>query len=1787
MSLRKLTAGQGYDYLTRQVAAYDSTEKGHTGLGDYYDEHGESPGCWLGQGLAGLGMTPGERVKAEQMRSLFGLGEHPNAEALRQQAQAHGLTEAQVAAAGALGTPFKVYSASSRFRVRVAEAFAAYNRDRGLHWRTAIPAQERAAIRSAIGREMFDAEHDREPLDDRELSGFVARASRQATSAVSGFDLTFSPVKSVSTLWAIAPREIADQVRSAHDAAVADTLAFLEREAAYTRTGKGGVRQVAVRGFVAAGFVHRDSRAGDPDLHTHVAVSNKVQTLDGKWLALDGRLVYAAKVTASEHYNTRLEAELVARLGVEFVERDDAVGQHSGKLPVREIRGISTALTQLWSRRRMAIQGRQSELAAEFQAQHGRPPLASEAIALGQQATLETRDAKHEHRSEAEQRRTWMREAVDVLGSRAAVSSMIGRVLGKRVATIPLKHDWVEESAIRALWAVEQRRATWQVWHVRAEAERQVRAAGIAYGDLDEAVDQITVATLSRSVALTVPDLVADPPELTRGDGESVYEVHGATLYTSARVLAGEHDLLNAAHADGFHRLGAVRVEAAIAQSTANGLELNEAQAAMVRALATSGAGLQLALAPAGTGKTTTMSVLCDAWTAAGGTVLGLAPSAQAAHELGQALAGRTDTLAKLTWTLANEAPEAWPRWIIDIGPGHMVIIDEAGQAPTTDLALAVRFINDRGGVVRLVGDDQQLAAVGAGGVLRDIQHEVGAITLSEVRRFHDPAEAAATLAVREGDLGAIGFYLDHRRIHVGNLATAAEQAYAAWAADRAVGLDALLLAPTREQVAQLNARARADLHRLDNRAETSDGRPELEAALSDGNHASAGDAVITRRNERRLLISPSNWVKNGDRWTVEQVLPGGGLRVRNRDLGRLVDLPVDYVVNHVQLGYATTVHSAQGMTTDSAHVVVTGEESRQLLYVALSRGRASNHAYLVTATDGEPHSAIEQDALLPPTAVDMLTDILHRDGSDRSATTKLREAESPAAQLHDAVMRYHDALGVAAETVLGAERLAAIDREAEVLWPALSSEPAYPTLRSHLALVALDGTDPIVTLVDAAAWREVDTSQDRAAVFDWRIEDVGGGPLPWLDGIPAGLRRHESWGPYLSARADRVRQLTAVLRDHVTTWTPRSIPTWADSITAGQLRSDLAVWRAAFDVRDDDLRPTGRPQLGSGAARHQRDLDKAATRSAGRCPSSEGILDLLPDEVRSDLRVDRLGQHLGALKAAGIDVDKLVERAVALDRPLPDECAADALWWRIAGYLGPAALRASDGTSGELRPAWSTHLAERLGDDVARRVMDDSMWPALVAAVHARPNEWSAEELIDAATGTGVDTTRPEDLCSTLVWRIATMSDPISLEEPEPPEYDYADIAAGDQAYEDRAHEDADPQQAASAPTERIIELNKMALDYFTQTYPKSWAPAYVAERLGTDLADDPHFTAGYAPPGPASLTRHLEDLGATSDELVDAGLAKVNDSGRLVDVFRDRLIFPIYQHDVLVGFVGRRNPRKGDSDYAGPKYLNTRTTAAFAKGEQLYGLSECSDLFTAGATPVLVEGPMDAIAVTLAAEGKAAGVAPLGTAFTEQQADRLKSLWREDPRNIVVATDPDKAGWLSAQRAFWRLAALRADPRHLPMPEDVDPADLLRAEGSTALAARLSLHVSLGRTLIDAIIGDQLEEADVYARARINKGAAQIIASLPPDTWTEHVPYAAERLDLPVWVVQEDVLEAAAHWTDDPGAAADRALAALRPIASPSEPRRVARPVAPQRSQSTTPAVSQRPSRPRGIGR
>ncbi len=237
MSIHKLTAGSGYDYLTRQVAAHDATEKGHTGLASYYTARGETPGQWLGSGMAGIdGLSAGDVVTSQQMQALFGSGHHPLAQDRRGQLQGPGLTERDYQGVTRLGAPFKVFSGDvSAFRLEVAKRVADINQVAGLPGDWPVPADQRAQVRTAVAREFFVAEHGRQPEDARELAGLIARHSRPRTQAVAGYDLTFSPVKSVSTLWAVADPQVAARIELAHQCAVKDALAFIENRALFTR----------------------------------------------------------------------------------------------------------------------------------------------------------------------------------------------------------------------------------------------------------------------------------------------------------------------------------------------------------------------------------------------------------------------------------------------------------------------------------------------------------------------------------------------------------------------------------------------------------------------------------------------------------------------------------------------------------------------------------------------------------------------------------------------------------------------------------------------------------------------------------------------------------------------------------------------------------------------------------------------------------------------------------------------------------------------------------------------------------------------------------------------------------------------------------------------------------------------------------------------------------------------------------------------------------------------------------------------------------------------------------------------------------------------------------------------------------------------------------------------------------------------------------------------------------------------------------------------------------------
>jgi DNA primase catalytic core len=278
-----------------------------------------------------------------------------------------------------------------------------------------------------------------------------------------------------------------------------------------------------------------------------------------------------------------------------------------------------------------------------------------------------------------------------------------------------------------------------------------------------------------------------------------------------------------------------------------------------------------------------------------------------------------------------------------------------------------------------------------------------------------------------------------------------------------------------------------------------------------------------------------------------------------------------------------------------------------------------------------------------------------------------------------------------------------------------------------------------------------------------------------------------------------------------------------------------------------------------------------------------------------------------------------------------------------------------------------------------------------------------------------------------------------------------------------------------------------------------------------------------------PKVRSRRTRSLGANEDELLAAGLAQRARTGALIDRFRDQLTFPIHDRDgAVVGFIARRNPTAPSDGRAGPKYLNTPGTDLYCKAEHLFGLHETRAALDAGATPALVEGPLDALAITLAGDGQTVGVATLGAALTDRQADLLGPYVRGDDPGILLATDNDPARQQAAERIYWQLTTRGDAPRRLDLPDGLDPADLLHRDGSTALRTAVDTSSSLADVLLEARLtsaADDRSTSDIQA-ALHDVGA--IIVALPPGRWLTHIDRVTEVLGVPPGTLHQAVLNA-----------------------------------------------------------
>jgi hypothetical protein len=527
----------------------------------------------------------------------------------------------------------------------------------------------------------------------------------------------------------------------------------------------------------------------------------------------------------------------------------------------------------------------------------------------------------------------------------------------------------------------------------------------------------------------------------------------------------------------------------------------------LAEAFACDGRLLLAGIGSAGTGKTTAMRALADVIDAGGvGRLVALATSASAAGVLAEELGMGAESLHKFLWewtagpyadALAKGRKMPPGMEFFALRSGDVVLVDEAGMAGTLNLDRLVRIAGTCGAVVRLLGDYRQLGAVESGGALRLIANESGAVELSTLYRFANPAEADATLKIRVGDTSGLDFYEEHGRVRHGSRQSMTEAAYAGWKADMLAGRTALMAAASNADVAALCARARADRAAV-GQVETAGVR------LHDGNTAGVGDWIVTRDNDRRLRAGARDFVKNGDGWQVLERRGDGALLIEHLEHRGRVLLPPGYVAANVELLYATTAHRAQGTTVDACHALVTEEVGRENFYVTVSRARHGTVLYVAThelaSLDEDDHvDAVRFDADAYA-AREILEHVVARESAELSAIEQIAVAYREAESLATLVPRYEHALDVA--TDVRYRRL--VENILPDLAEQITADPAWHAVVAALRDADADGWDVPTLLSTTTRRRELDTAQSVAQVISWRLRRVIDHEGPLFQGTAA-----------------------------------------------------------------------------------------------------------------------------------------------------------------------------------------------------------------------------------------------------------------------------------------------------------------------------------------------------------------------------------------------------------------------------------------------------------------------------------------------------------------------------------------------------------------------------------------------------------------------------------------------------------------------------------------------------------
>ncbi|WP_410597832.1 MobF family relaxase [Amycolatopsis sp. lyj-23] len=1005
---------------------------------DYYlsaTAHGEAPGRWMGKGLSAFGVTEGERVNEDMVRKIFGELKDPE-------------TDEHL---GRAPMSFK------KFEERLAAA--------------------------------LEAEPDATPDRQQEIADNIRDSGRKA---VAYYDWTFSPPKTFSTQYAayLAAGRLqeAETMLRVQREAVSLAMSYAEKHAAYTRTGYHGRtvngRSVGkyekVDGFIMTVWPHSTNRNGEPQVHTHVGVLNRaITSSDGKFRALDGKAFRPIKEAAASAYERAVEDLSREYLGLEWVTRPD------GK--AREIAGADLDLAKSASTRREQVEERAAELIEAYVDRHGYEPSAAALKKINQAATLETRARKSGEQGPAAVASWGERNAEALNAQLESVAEAAFQIKQGQHPDLQFLPDQTDRVAIQraALQDVERQYPTWTIGNLTAAIDKRLLTVDGPAEKRPQVVEAMAREVLEPGnqfgvLTLTTPDLVEVPQQLRRKeDNRSLYRPHIDEIYATEAALSTERRIVAGAQQLTAPKLDGVDLELLRARVTSikiNGKDIGSDQVEAIMAIVSSGRAGDVLIGPAGAGKSTVVGVVSQVWEQEfGGRVLGLATSQRATQILTEEGMEAINT----TQFLQRFAADANGTVADFVRKGDLFVIDEAGMSNRDELAKISAIVEAGGGKILYTGDHQQLAAIGAGGMLDLLATDNGAFTLEDIHRFREadgspnPWEGKASLRLREGDRSVINEYDARGRLLGGTVDEMQDAAMRAYLADTLAGMESLLIVGDNGQAANLSGLIRRDLVRL--------GRVQREvlAELKDGNKVSVGDVIQARRNDWSIKVDGDGLVTNRLTYTVVGRDEYGQLLVEDKN-GVQAHLPDAYVSEHVTLAYASTVHAAQGRTVKTSHALLSEESQREDAYVALTRGSRRNTAYLAT---NRPPDAHEQ--LLDVTPAELMAGVLDRSGAAVAAELEFRASQQEGRSLawigtqwelvakDYSTDRYTRVLGM----LVGPEKAAAMEKE-----------EAYPALMRAVRGAELGGHNVDAVLAEAVAKRALDGADSVSAVLRHRV---------------------------------------------------------------------------------------------------------------------------------------------------------------------------------------------------------------------------------------------------------------------------------------------------------------------------------------------------------------------------------------------------------------------------------------------------------------------------------------------------------------------------------------------------------------------------------------------------------------------------------------------------------------------------------------------------------------------------